>query len=467
MAKRYFLQPEDLADHTSRKDNPHGVSAGQLGAALADHEHPGLAGDSSAWTSVKDFGAVGDGVADDTSAIQSAIDSLDDTFGGTVYFPPGQYLITSGLVIDKESVVLRGSNRRGKHYSGTPKGSYIKLGSDIAGSMVRFTSPPDGSGSSSVATEGCGLLDLSFYGDNRAFKCEAAVHVEWSDVFFLQGLDCDRVNGRALWVQRCVKSYFADVHANQCGNTGKPGIHIDGINQFGRYAQGTTYSGLRVEININSPYIHIAGLPKANHFFHIGCEAHADVPASDQTFLVCEAERQQFTSLHFNNRYADSEKPYVSVPGSRNVFENIRSQVGPSRALEVSGSANVFSDVSIGDADTSTNVEAVKIDGSYNRLSNVIAEGCRGVTLGASAKFNTIGGLLSRRGLARALQVVGPGNRACDVLAEGFTSASTVIELVGPSNVLAGASVINAADGATPYQVSTNSRSYDTDTFTV
>jgi len=41
--------------------------------------------------SVKDFGAVGNGSADDRAAIQAAIDSVNT--GGTVYFPPGTYYI--------------------------------------------------------------------------------------------------------------------------------------------------------------------------------------------------------------------------------------------------------------------------------------------------------------------------------------------------------------------------------------
>jgi hypothetical protein len=43
---------------------------------------------------VKDFGAVGDGVTDDTAAIQAAIDSLPAN-GGTVYLPLGTYLVST------------------------------------------------------------------------------------------------------------------------------------------------------------------------------------------------------------------------------------------------------------------------------------------------------------------------------------------------------------------------------------
>jgi hypothetical protein len=49
--------------------------------------------------SVKDFGAVGDDVADDTTKIQAAI-NYANTIGGDVYFPPGIYRITNGLTIN-------------------------------------------------------------------------------------------------------------------------------------------------------------------------------------------------------------------------------------------------------------------------------------------------------------------------------------------------------------------------------
>lgn len=49
------------------------------------------------YVSVKDFGAVGDGVADDTAAIQAALTATTAT--GTLIIPPGDYLVSSDLVI--------------------------------------------------------------------------------------------------------------------------------------------------------------------------------------------------------------------------------------------------------------------------------------------------------------------------------------------------------------------------------
>lgn len=60
--------------------------------------------------SVKTFGAVGDGVADDTAAIQAAINYVGTIGGGTVYIPSGNYL-TGPLSILKNYITLRGDSR--------------------------------------------------------------------------------------------------------------------------------------------------------------------------------------------------------------------------------------------------------------------------------------------------------------------------------------------------------------------
>lgn len=65
-------------------------------------------GGNSYWTNVRDFGAKGDSVTDDTAAIQAAVDSLHN--GGMVYFPPGIYL-TNGVVVKKDYIRLVGVGR--------------------------------------------------------------------------------------------------------------------------------------------------------------------------------------------------------------------------------------------------------------------------------------------------------------------------------------------------------------------
>lgn len=56
------------------------------------------------------FGAKGDGVTDDTVAIQSAITAVSANGGGTIYFPPGTYIISSPLLINSDNVQLLGSS---------------------------------------------------------------------------------------------------------------------------------------------------------------------------------------------------------------------------------------------------------------------------------------------------------------------------------------------------------------------
>jgi hypothetical protein len=50
--------------------------------------------------SVKDFGAIGDGVTDDTVAIQAALTALTASGGGVLNFPKGTYIVSSALVIN-------------------------------------------------------------------------------------------------------------------------------------------------------------------------------------------------------------------------------------------------------------------------------------------------------------------------------------------------------------------------------
>lgn len=72
---------------------------------------------SGAAFNVRDYGAVGDGVANDKAAIQAAINAAQLAGGGEIYFPLGTYLIDGagtpldGLVITGSNITLRGSGK--------------------------------------------------------------------------------------------------------------------------------------------------------------------------------------------------------------------------------------------------------------------------------------------------------------------------------------------------------------------
>ncbi len=61
---------------------------------------------------VKSYGAVGDGVTDDTVAIQAAINAALAAGNGVVAFPSADYRITSGFVIDISMVTIQGRGSR-------------------------------------------------------------------------------------------------------------------------------------------------------------------------------------------------------------------------------------------------------------------------------------------------------------------------------------------------------------------
>jgi hypothetical protein len=57
--------------------------------------------------SVKDFGAVGDGVADDTAAVQLAANAAS---GKCLYFPPGSYKLVNGIDVTGDNTDIRGDS---------------------------------------------------------------------------------------------------------------------------------------------------------------------------------------------------------------------------------------------------------------------------------------------------------------------------------------------------------------------
>jgi len=110
----------------------YGVAMGAAG--LASAREPGetahASGADSMWgVNAKTLGATGDGVSDDTGAIQRALDAAQAAGGGTVYLPPGRYL-TRGVLTVPDGVTLRGSFSCVPSHSGLRDRGQPKPGDD-------------------------------------------------------------------------------------------------------------------------------------------------------------------------------------------------------------------------------------------------------------------------------------------------------------------------------------------------
>jgi hypothetical protein len=82
--------------------------------------------------SVKDFGAVGDGVTDDTAAIQAAITACAGTSGKSVYFPAGDYYISAAINIPNyTSIIGDGVFKSRINLQGKPYGGVVFQNSDV------------------------------------------------------------------------------------------------------------------------------------------------------------------------------------------------------------------------------------------------------------------------------------------------------------------------------------------------
>jgi len=166
---------------------------------------------------VKDYGATGDGITDDTVAVQAAIDAAPN--GGGIVFPRGIYKV-SQLKIKAHGVTLSGDARRGVRISrlaGSGSAPLVQInGTATLDGHIKYCSIEH------LMLDGDykpGVLLQSIYADNLIFREVNFVHC--------QGVSTDLVE---VWDTRFENSTWED-----CGSTTQPALLLRNTMPAGQF----------------------------------------------------------------------------------------------------------------------------------------------------------------------------------------------------------------------------------------
>lgn len=173
-----------------------------------------------ATVNVLDYGAVGDGVADDTAAIQAAVDAITPT-GGAIYFPvPGIYKITAQINVASNHAVTFYSEM-GPDNNASPD-SYISIGGPIAGAVFNisarggsirnlwFRDPTSVVGVSQGTSAVDAAIKLSVFGMGKVIDCAF-----------------DGILGSAIEVDSMIRGHIVRPHIRDCGTPTKPALWLN------------------------------------------------------------------------------------------------------------------------------------------------------------------------------------------------------------------------------------------------
>jgi hypothetical protein len=258
--------------------------------------------------SVKDFGAAGNGVIDDTAAIQAAINAAQAVGQGCVYFPAGTYRANSGLSITGNNI----------HLAGAGTSATFLYGFQASGNFLSYT------GTTGAPLSGGGIREMTIIGG--AQNQTSGALVRFANCNGVRCLDVDiREYFGCLLLESVTDSLFTSVTLRSDNNftslkTGSylltvskasggvtpSEIHFTGVDWRGQRAGGANYLDYGIILNCFDGVWINGG--------HVGfCQSAAILVQPQDATALC-------TALNTSNTYIDS------VPNGRGVY--IKEPVG-------------------------------------------------------------------------------------------------------------------------------------------
>ena len=403
---------------------------------------------------VKDFGAVGDGVTDDSAAISAAVARSNTLFAaGTrscVYFPAGAYRIVSTLT-------QFAMNNPGCVFGVADHQTFIIVDASYSGDVFSWSDADQNSYSSPMTpakdTAGPRIKDLTIIGDTSAVSQQNAfmfydrtdqIHMDNVDVLFLNGYALGMGFTKNLGGAFVRESWFSNLNFWNCGILAPACLEITAVgtgdtsNQlvfFGLNVVNPTNAGVLVR-NKNSGGKNVGGL----FFFRPRVEAGTNddlfrIGDTGSTYVGGIGEIHMFGAL-FNGSatghaaigtysYTSSQAPtgirvYGAIPtGSGN---GLNLQSGNNMEFHLTAFTTTQTNVVVGAAPpTGTNIV---LDGNGNETTWTTSIDATAVKNIKSPQMHTYGNTASGRSTA----AFGEGNQVTGVY--GFAS--------GFSNVVSG-----------------------------
>jgi hypothetical protein len=313
------------------------------------------------WFSVKAYGAVGDGVTNDTTAIQACIDACVAAGGGLVYIPYGTYLVERLDITGAVNILGAGA---GEYPTNTYNGTVLKMPNGGAAglamtSMLHYTIRP----------EQCWIKDITLLANLYGNATMKVVHFEY-------GAD------------RCVVDNLQIIGWTNSAAYDRVGIQIDGANPSGTAT--LSYNNTIKNCFIYGMHygVHFNGAAATGKFINNNAVVEC-------TFTACEGTNVRIDDgseilLKHNNfngnsamptAYVEADGPWITINSENNYFDEVGVSGKPAVTISVVNFDNEetrCSIVSSGDNQPPTtfsvNKGGVWYHGKYNAATTATAD---------------------------------------------------------------------------------------------
>ena len=358
----------------------------------------------------RDFAAQGDGITDDSTAINAAISAASGRFGaGVVYFPPGTYLVKSTITMLGQ-VHLRGAGI---------EATIIKLGNGVNADLISSGAATINLGASFGSSSSGGIYNWSM--ENLTLDGNKANQSSGPSY-------CLRIYGYGYILSniRVRNGYYGGVQVDWNGGTTSPGqdsfaAQISNVKIHDTFGPGLQIGGpsgsqlANIEIFGNSTHgLHIAPNARGLLVSNLSSYGVAQGVSGGAVALLCEANNCVFTGCLAQ----DSDTVQVALLASTCMFTG--------KVVGGTGSAT-SSGIQIGQAAGNT---------PYNGQMNQSA----GLTTAVSASGNFVEGILdSNLGTNGQLWLANDGGQNfARVIAKQASGPAVTGTIAGTSSISSG-----------------------------